>query len=159
LEAQHRIAELEATVAAQSARIAEQDAEIAAKDARIVELEQQVTMLMAQVAALTKQVGELTEKLGQNSRNSHLPPSSDPPGSASKAGGGKRPKSERKRGGQPGHRGTRRDLVPEDQVDEFVDLFPAECENCWAGLPEEPDSNAKRHQVVEVPCRGPRLMS
>jgi len=157
LDAQHRIAELEATVAAQDARIAAQDAAIAAKDARILELEQQVAMLMAQVAALTKQVGELTEKLRQNSRNSHLPPSSDPPGNASKAGGAKRPKSERKRGGQPGHRGTRRDLVPEEEVDEFVDLFPAECENCWAGLPEDPDSNAKRHQVVEVPPIKPHI--
>src|SRR5262245_42990017 len=30
----------------------------------------------------TKQVADLSERLGQNSRNSHLPPSSDPPGSA-----------------------------------------------------------------------------
>jgi uncharacterized coiled-coil protein SlyX len=74
---QQRIAELEAALAAK-------DAEIAAKDARIRELEQLVITLMAQVAALTKQVAELTEKLGRNSRNSHLPPSSDPPGSAGK---------------------------------------------------------------------------
>lgn len=157
LDAQHRIAELEATVAAQDARIAEQDAAIAAKDVRILELEQQVAMLMAQVAALTKQVAELTEKLGQNSRNSHLPPSSDPPGRASKAGGDKRSRSERKRGGQPGHRGTRRGLVPVEQVDELVDLFPAECENCWVGLLETPDANAKRHQVVEVPPIQPHI--
>jgi transposase len=137
LDAQQRIVELEAALAAK-------DEEIAA--------------LKAQVAALMKQVAELAEKLGQNSRNSHLPPSSDPPGSAGKAGDGKqRSKSERKRGGQPGHRGTRRDLVPKDQVDEVVDLFPAECENCWAGLPEEPDSNAKRHQVVEVPPIKPHI--
>jgi transposase len=137
LDAQHRIAELEAVVAA--------------KDARILELEQQVAMLMAQVAALTKQVAELTEKLGQNSRNSHRPPSSDPPGSASKAGRGQRSKSERKRGGQPGHTGTRRDLVPAVEVDEVVDLYPAECEHCWAGLPEEPDPSANRYQSIEVP--------
>jgi transposase len=143
LDAQQRIAELEVALAAK-------DAEIAAKDARIRQLEEQVAILMAQVAALTKQVSELTEKLGQNSRNSHLPPSSDPPGSGGKAGGGK-PKSGRKRGGQRGHRGTRRQLVPEDQVNEFVDLYPAECENCWAALPEVPDPNAKRYQTTEVP--------
>jgi transposase len=151
LDAQHRIAELEATVAARDARIAAQDAAIAAKDARILELEQQVAMLMAQVAALTKQVADLTEKLGQNSRNSHLPPSSDPPGTGGKSGGTQRPKGERPRGGQRGHRGTRRELVPEDQVNEFVDLYPAECENCWKALPEIPDENAKRYQVTEVP--------
>ncbi len=145
LDTQQRIAELEAALAAK-------DAEIAAKDARIRELEEQVAALMAQVAALSKQVAELTEKLGQNSRNSHLPPSSDPPGGAGKAGGGKpRSKSERKRGGQRGHRGTRRELVPEAQVNDIINLYPAECENCWAALPEVTDPNPKRCQLIEVP--------
>jgi len=137
LDAQHRIAELEATVAA--------------RDARIVELEAQVAALLTQVATLARQVAELTEKLGQNSRNSHLPPSSDPPGGASKVGRGGKQKGVRKRGGQRGHRGTRRQLVPEDQVNDFTDLYPAECENCWAALPEVPDPNAKRYQTTEVP--------
>jgi transposase len=131
LDAQQQIAELEAALAAK-------DAELAA--------------LRAQVEALTRQVAELTEKLGQNSRNSHLPPSSDPPGSGGETGRGKqRPKSERKRGGQRGHRGTRRQLVPEAQINEVVDLYPAECESCWATLPEVADPNAKRYQHVEVP--------
>lgn len=137
LDAQQRIAELEVVVAA--------------KDAEIVVLKEQVSTLMATVAALTKQVAELTEKLAQNSRNSHLPPSSDPPGSAGKPGHGGKPKSERRRGGQRGHRGTRRTLVPPEQVNEIVDLYPAECENCWKALPEIPDTNAKRYQVTEVP--------
>jgi transposase len=144
LDSQQRIAELEATVVAK-------DAEIAAKDARILALEEQVAALMARVAALAKQVAELTEKLGQNSRNSHLPPSSDPPGAGNAGGGKPRSKSERKRGGQRGHRGSRRQLVPEAQVNDFVDLYPAECENCWAPLPEVPDPHAKRDQLVEVP--------
>jgi transposase len=145
LDAQHRIAVLEAALAAK-------DAEIEAKDARIAELEAQVATLSAQVAALTRQVAELTEKLGQNSRNSHLPPSSDRPGSAGKAGRNpQRPKSGRPRGGQRGHRGTRRTLVPPEQVNEFIDLYPAECENCWKALPEVPDLHAKRYQVTEVP--------
>jgi transposase len=142
---QQRIAELEAALAAK-------DAEIAAKDARIRELEQLVMTLMAQVTALTKQVAELTEKLGRNSRNSHLPPSTDPPGSGGKPGGGKpRSQGERKRGGQRGHRGARREFVPESQVNDVIDLYPAECENCWAALPEVADANAKRHQLIEVP--------
>jgi transposase len=137
LDAQQRIAELEAVVAA--------------KDAEIAALKAQVATLLAQVAALTKQVADLTEKLGQNSRNSHLPPSSDPPGSAGKAGGGSKQKSDRPRGGQCGHRGSRRQLVPEEQVNDFVDLYPAECENCWTALPEVPDPDAKRYQTTEVP--------
>jgi transposase len=130
LDAQQRIAELEAALAARDAQIA---------------------ALLAQVEALTRQVAELTQKLAQNSRNSHLPPSSDPPGSAGKAGHGGKPKSERRRGGQRGHRGTRRTLVPPEQVNKIVDLYPAECENCWKVLPEIPDTDAKRYQVTEVP--------
>ena len=110
-------------------RIAELDAIVTAKDAEIA-------TLMAQVTALTRQVAELAAKLGQNSRNSHLPPSSDPPGSAGKTGSGKpRSKSARKRGGQRGHRGTRREFVPEARVHDFIDFYPAEYENCWAALP------------------------
>lgn len=52
----------------------------------------------------------------QNSRNSHLPPSSDPPGGAGKGGSGTRAKRTRKRGGQRRHRGARRELVSEAQV-------------------------------------------
>ena len=116
---------------------------LAAKDAVI-------EALLAHVAELTRKVAELTEKLGQNSRNSHLPPSSDAPG-AGKTGGAPRPKSERRRGGQRGHRGSSRTLLPPDQVDEVVDLYPAECESCWKALPEIPDAQAKRYQVTEVP--------
>ena len=139
MDAQQRIAELEAALVAKDAALVVKDAEIAA--------------LTAQVAALTKQVAELAEKLGQNSRNSHRPPSSDPPGGAGKPGSSKQRSKggERKRGGQRGHRGARRQLVPEAQVNETTDLYPAECENCWAALPEVPDPNAKRYQTTEVP--------
>ena len=132
-------------------RIAELEVALAAKDARSRELEPLVAALITQIAALTRQVSELTEKLGQNSRNSHLPPSSDPPGGAGTPGSKPRAKGDRKRGGQRGHRGSRRELVPEAQVNEIVDLYPAECENCWTVLPEVSDANAKRYQLVEVP--------
>jgi len=130
-------------------RIAELESEVAAKDARIAELEQQVAKLLEQVAALTKQVAVLTEKLSQNSRNSHLPPSSDSPGS--KRGKEKKSRSKRKRGGQRGHRGNRRELLPQAEVDEFVDFFPPRCENCWESLPQVQDPAAKRYQMTEVP--------
>lgn len=136
LDAQQRIAELEAELAVAHARIAEQDARIAEQDARIL--------------ALTKQVEVLLEKLGQNSRNSHKPPSSDPPGAAGpqrKPGQGKKGK----RGGQKGHRGSFRELLPASQVDEVVNLYPPQCENCWAALPECVDPEALRYQVTEVP--------
>ena len=137
-------------------RIAELEAAHAAEVARSQRLEQQIGQLLEQLAALTQRVAELTERLGQNSRNSHLPPSSDPPGAAGK-GGGQRPKSDRPRGGQRGHRGSRRELVAADKVDDVIDLYPAECENCWAALPEQPDPGAKRYQWIEVPPLRPYI--
>ncbi|MGO9832600.1 MAG: IS66 family transposase [Polyangiaceae bacterium] len=134
---------MEAQGAAKDARIAELQAENAAKDARIATLEQQVAMLL-------KRVAELEEKLRQNSRNSHLPPSSDSPGERKQRSDAKSP-SGRKRGGQPGHGGARRELLPEQEVDEVVDLYPPECQSCWAALPKVPDRDASRYQQTEMP--------
>jgi transposase len=131
LDTQQRIAELEAELAAAHARNAEQG---------------------AQIIALTKQVEVLLEKLGQNSSNSHKPPSSDPPG----AGPQRKPRGKKgKRGGQRGHRGAFRELLPASQVNEVRNLFPSQCENCWAPLPEALDPEALRYQVTEVPLIRP----
>lgn len=121
-------------------RIAELERESAAKDARIAALE-------GRVAALEKQLAELLEKVGRNSRNSHLPPSSDPPGTRKGKGKG----SGRKPGGQPGHGGAARMLLPTEEVDEIINLYPPECENCWAALPQVPDPTARRYQQTELP--------
>jgi transposase len=134
LDPQQRIAELEAELGAAQARIAEQE---------------------VRIAALTKQVEVLLEKLGQNSRNSHLPPSSDPPG----AGPRPKPRGKKgKRGGQRGHRGSFRELVPASDVDKIVNLFPPQCENCWAALPPNVDLEALRYQVTEVPSLRPHTL-
>ena len=137
-------------------RIAELEAERDAERARSQRLELQIGVLLEQVAALTARVAALTERLGQNSRNSHLPPSSDPPGAGGK-GSGPRRKSGRPRGGQRGHRGSHRELVAADKVDDVVDLYPAECQNCWVPLPEQPDPDAKRSQWIEVPPLRPYI--
>ena len=134
-----RIVDLKEQLVAGAARVADLKEQLAAKDTRIAALE-------GQVAALTKQVAELVEKLGRSSLNSHLPPSSDPPGTH--AGKGK--KGGRKRGGQRGHGGATRKLVPLEEVDEVFNLFPNECGNCWAGLPEVLDPAAKRYQQTEL---------
>jgi transposase len=121
------------------------DQRIAEQDRRIAELEQQV-------AELTKRVAELTELLGRNSTNSHLPPSSDSPEERRRRRNkAKKERQQRKRGGQQGHVGAHRDLVPPDKVQKFVDLFPAECENCWKPLPRVADPSATRYQQTEVP--------
>lgn len=142
-----RIAELEAELVAKDVRIAALEAELVAKDRRIVALEQQG-------ASLAKQVAELLEKSRQNSSNSQRPPSSDSPEQRRQRRNKdkkKKAQAARKRGGQPGHQGAHRELVPPEKVSKFVDLFPSECENCWKPLPRVLDSSAKRYQLTEVP--------
>jgi hypothetical protein len=69
------------------------------------------------MVALQVRVRDLEARLGQNWSNLSRPPSSDPPQAPARP---KAPPSGRKRGGQPGHRGTYRALLPVAQVDEVV---------------------------------------
>jgi len=118
------------------------------RDQRIAELEARNSALEVKVAELTQLVLSLKQQLDRNSRNSHLPPSSDGPGGRGATG---QSKSQRKRGGQPGHGGAKRELLPPETVDKFIELYPKACENCWAPLPEVRDDDATRYQVTEVP--------
>lgn len=122
-------------------RIAELEAACVAKDTRNAELERKVD-------ELTQLVLSLKQQLDRNSKNSHLPPSSDGPGGRGATG---QSRGKRKRGGQPGHGGTKRELVPPESVDKFIELYPKECESCWSPLPEVRDESATRYQVTEVP--------
>ena len=105
----------------------------------------------ARIAELEQQVAKLLEEKSRNSSNSSKPPSSDPPGTRAERRAKTKAKSGRKRGGQPGHGGSQRALVPLDNVDDIVDHFPGECENCWAPLPETPDPLPQRFQTTELP--------
>jgi transposase len=133
LDPERRIAELEAELAASYARIAEQ---------------------AAQIEALIRQVAALTERIARNSGNSNLPPSSDSPSERANRNKGKSGKGKR-RGGQPGHRGSRRELLAVDHVDDIVDFFPDHCEHCSRTLPKTPDPHAKRYQFTELPAFEP----
>jgi transposase len=102
----------------------------------------------ATVAVLQERVGELEARLAQNSTNSSKPPSSDPPGVVRP---GKKPQG-RKRGGQPGHRGHHRMLLPPERVSEVVLHTPASCGHCGHSLSEaEEGRTVQVHQVVELP--------
>lgn len=138
--------------------IGEFEAELAIRNGgaerRIAELEAENAELRAQIAGLERQVAALTERLGRNSNNSNLPPSSDRPGV--RAGyAGKKPKGKGARGGQRGHRGSRRELLPAERVDDVVDFFPSHCEHCAEALPRTADPNAKRYQTTELPAFEP----
>jgi transposase len=111
------------------------------------ELKATVAELTALVAKLLKNVEELKAKLGQNSSNSDLPPSQDPPGAPPPV---KKKRSRRKRGGQPGHKGHHRALLPPERVDETIPIKPDHCRRCRASL-SGTDPEPRRHQVTEVP--------
>jgi len=115
-----------------------------------------IVELMATVAALQARVAELERKialLGRDSCNSSKPPSSDLLAAKPKARPPKKSKK-RTRGGQPGHKGKNRDLVPASEVDLVEEILPAACTHCHTPLaardtPEE--GKYFRYQVWTFP--------
>ncbi len=59
----------------------------------------------------------------------------------------RRQPSGRQAGGQPGHRGQTRELIPVDEVDEVITLKPSSCAVCHHELVGE-DPQPHRHQLV-----------
>ena len=131
-------------------------AELTTRDALIAEQARIIARLATKVEALEALALKQSELLGRNSKNSNLPPSSDGPGGAS-GDAGKKSKRGRKRGAQKGHKGSHRALVPPEQVDEVVDMFPARCEACAEWLPKTPDARPRRHQHIELAPFAPEV--
>lgn len=100
-----------------------------------------------QIARLTARVAELEAKLGKDSTNSSKPPSASHPHDKPPS---PKPKSGRKRGGQPGHDKHERALIPTEHCQNVVPCVPSACRRCGQqliGLDPEP----RRHQVWELP--------
>ena len=100
---------------------------------------------------LEARVAELERRLNRSSRNSSLPPSQDPPSVPPRPGG---KGSGRKRGGQHGHEGRFRRLLPPERVDEIVEHWPDRCRSCAHVFaePERVDAAVPaRRQVAELP--------
>jgi transposase len=101
----------------------------------------------AVLLALESRVRELEARLGQNSRNSSRPPSSDLPGSKRE----KKKPSGRKRGGQPGHKGHHRELLPPERA-VVVEHRPESCRHCGEDVRGAKEAKpARRQQEVELP--------
>jgi transposase len=79
------------------------------------------------LAKLQATVEELAQRLGSNSRNSSQPPSADPPQTTIRP---RRKPSGRRPGGQPGHEGQSRALVPVEEVDVVIPVKPIQCPRC-----------------------------
>jgi len=111
-----------------------------AMDVKIKELEQKIPELEQKIASLSK-----------NSSNSSKPPSSDKPWD--KKAKRSRP-SKRKQGGQVGHKGKKRQLLPPEEMDHIHDVFPERCECCNLPFSQEAQiisDQPTRHQVFELP--------
>jgi transposase len=131
---------------------------------KTAELEKKQSELEKELADRDKKISDLEHQLAarkKNSTNSSKPPSSDGP-SAEKRIHPQRRKSKRKPGGQKGHRGCHRQLVPTDQVDKVVQVLPQDCKHCGKTFPK----NAKelptrgephRHPVTEIPEIKPHI--
>jgi transposase len=107
-----------------------------------------IRALENRVAVLEATVQELREQVQQTSRTSSRPPSSDPPQAL-----GQRPRrgpTGRRPGGQPGHAGQARALLPGEEVDVVVPVKPERCHYCQHLLWGE-DPQPQRHQVTEIP--------
>jgi len=138
--------------------LTERDEQIQRQAEQIVEQQKQIADAEKQIADAEKQIADLERQLAlrkQNSTNSSKPPSSDGLAGEPRQRGRRR-KSRRQAGGQPGHRGAHRPLVPADNVDEIRPVLPDQCQHCGHPLPTQIEQvrtsgEPRRHQVTELP--------
>lgn len=121
---------------------------IAEQNALIVELRAYIAKLEHRVTELELRNIELERRLGLNSSNSSKPPSSD---------GLKKPvrikslreKSDKKSGGQPGHKGnTLKQVANPDKV---IIHYPETCSKCHTSLTNREISFHIKRQVFDIP--------
>jgi transposase len=109
-----------------------------------------IRALLAEIKRLTQRLAELEGR--KTPQNSSLPPSTQHPHAKPL----RKPKSKKKRGGQPGHKKHERPLIPTAQCDAVQTLKPVECRRCCAPLTGS-DSDPRRHQVWELPTIKPHV--
>ena len=128
------------------------------------ELRRKVAEHERQLADAEKQIADLERQLALRKRNSTN--SSKPPSSDGLAGDprprGRKLKSRRKPGGQPGHAGHHRRLVPPGQVSVVEVRLPSQCGHCNRKLPQNASQvrtqgEPRRHQVTELPPVEPHI--
>lgn len=109
-----------------------------------------------------EEIQKLREKnasLQKDSTNSSKPPSSDRPGLKRYPKNGQN-KSQRNPGGQPGHKGSHRQLIPTEEVNKVITLLPKTCGGCQKSLPQDIEKvkivgEPYRWQTTEIPLITP----
>jgi transposase len=124
----------------------------------LLRMDRQIRVLTAQVERQGERIAALEAKLAANSRNSSRPPSTDRPGKAPKRAA--KDLSPRKPGGQSGHQGHGRELLPIAAVDEVVEHWPLSC-GCGHLFTERERvavGPVARHQIEELPRLAVRVI-
>ncbi len=105
------------------------------------------------ILTLLERLDALEARMGKNSHNSSKPPSSD--GLAKKTSS-LRGKSDKKVGGQKGHKGTT--LSQAQHVDETVNHpLPTHCLRCQQPLPDDGAQVLEKRQVFDIPITSCRV--
>ena len=102
--------------------------------------------MAAEIAALKAEIADLKAQLNQNSSNSSKPPSSD--GLVKPTAKTPRGKSEKRPGGQQGHKGH--GLKIGREPDEVVTVVPVVCPECGESLAGEPTFHADTRYVYDI---------
>lgn len=123
--------------------------------ARVIARCSNCARLERELHQLREELAELRRQVNRNAANSSMPPSVNPPWAprpVSKKPTGRRP------GGQVGHEGHFRTLLPVTEVDEVVPHRPARCRHCGAEFSASAAPQiVQRHQVTELPRRAVRI--
>src|SRR5215472_15810027 len=113
---------------------------------RIAHLEAENAALREQVRHLQARLAELEGRLAQDSHNSSKPPSSD---GLARQRLRRKPPSQKKSGGQPGHPGRTLKLVA--TPDQVVQHRPLQCYHCQRSLEGVSGTMIERRQVHDLP--------
>jgi transposase len=120
----------------------------------LLRMDEQIQRLEQRVAKQDERIAQ--RRLGRNSRNSSQPPSADPPSAPPRRG---KDSSGRKPGGQPGHEGKGRPLLPAWAVDEVFEHWPERCDcgHVFAAGERVVAGEPARHQIEELPVLAARV--
>jgi transposase len=129
----------------------------AAQAELLAEQDRRLAVQAAQLAELRDEVARLQRRLSRNSRNSSMPPSADGtlpgtplPDPSGKPGGPDKPPAARKRGRQPGARGSALGWAPDATVEDHRPQGP--CRGCGTDLAGTASAGVVRSwQVTDIP--------
>ena len=155
----------------QIVELTEQKEQISRECARVsadnVRLEEEVAEYKSNVAVLEQRISDLDRSSKLNGHNSSKPPSSDglsketfekkKENEKEKRTKSSSEKSDRKSGGQAGHKGTTLNQV--ENPDQIVDHTPDQCPGCSATLSKSDIVGVSSRQVFDIPKPPPLVVT